>query len=121
MAQRVHVYKEFKKFYVSTLVAKLKAMDIQLVVYDEAQNFVDSHMQGFEYPFKSRKNPVAKYRVSPQIHSDDYLFTQTKVVLKKSQVCLEDPIWNGLKFIEDAWELVADETEKEDDDDKNMT
>jgi len=99
MAQRVHVYKEFKKFYVSTLVAKLKAMEIQLVVYDEAQNFVDSQMEGFEYPFKSRKSAVAKYHVTPQIHSDDYSFTQTKVVLKKSQVCLEDPIWNGFKFI----------------------
>lgn len=44
-------------------------------------------------------------------HDKDYAFTQSKVTLKKSQVCLEDPIWNGLKFIENAWNLVVESEE----------
>ena len=90
-----------------------QALEFELVIYDETENFRPYYDPLFDYPFETRKTKAATFTVDTKTtdSTGNYGYAARKLTFMLSQVCLEKSpfadlaIWNPIQ--EKAKEIIS--------------
>ena len=77
MTANVLKMKEFSKSFskYNDFVTKIiGAFEINLIVYDEIENFQDYDSEMFNYPFDRRKNVIQTFQFDSNVSTDNYAY-----------------------------------------------
>ena len=90
----------------------MSQFEVELVVYDETENFRAWNDPQFDYPYAVRKRKEASFTLIFNSKRDNYEFASTNLVFKKSVSCLQDPWFKQLLFFKqvfiDGFDLIKD-------------
>jgi hypothetical protein len=101
-AYRQSYFKQFEKFYISEINSALSQFDIDLVVYDEVEYFRQYFEDDFDYPYTLRKNVIETFKFNFTKEDLDYTFTSSYMKFIKSAICLEEPFYNQIFFLQET-------------------
>ena len=90
----------------------MKDMTVEMVVYDEIENFKASDDEQFNYPYQARKQNIGSYVFNFDEKYGDYKIDINELFFFKSTVCLEKPFWMQLLFLKDLWGALQKEYAK---------
>ena len=101
MQEKVDSYEQSQGGYIERINKIFSEFDVDLVVYDEIENFRNSNHDQFNYPFDKRKTKISSYvfDVKPVENQDgNYQIPLEILSFRQSFACLEPSIFADMYF-----------------------